>query len=135
MITVYAEGAQAAAGATGAAGGMAGTVIWLVIMIALFYFMLIRPQKKKDKETKAMLDAMKVGDTVTTIGGIVGKIMKIKDDKVCIEIGDRTQKHPMTIKREAVASVVPCKKAKKEKDVELIDEAAETETPAEETAE
>ncbi len=109
----------------GAQGGMAGSIIWLVVMIAIFYFMLIRPQKKKEKETKAMLAAMKPGDTVTTIGGIIGKILKVKDDKVCIEIGDRTQKFPMTLKREAIASVVPCKKAKKEKDIELIEETAE----------
>ena len=120
----------------GAQGGMAGTIIWLVVMIAIFYFMLIRPQKKKEKETKAMLDALKVGDTVTTIGGIIGKVLKVKDDKVCIEIGDRTQKHPMTIRRDAVASVVPCKKAKKEKDIELIEETAEVqETEATETNE
>lgn len=118
----------------GAEGGMTGTIIWLVLMIAIFYFMLIRPQKKKEKETKAMLDALKVGDSVTTIGGIIGKVLKIKDDKVCIEIGDRTQKHPMTLKREAIASVVPCKKAKKEKDVEVIEE-ADVETAAEEVTE
>ncbi len=105
--------------------GMTGTIIWLVVMIAIFYFMLIRPQKKKEKETKAMLDALKPGDSVVTIGGIIGKVLKIKDDKVCIEIGDRQSKHPMTIKREAVASVTPCKKAKKEKEVELLDETTE----------
>ena len=118
----------------GAESGMAGTIIWLVLMIAIFYFMLIKPQKKKEKETKAMLDALKVGDSVTTIGGIIGKVLKIKDDKVCIEIGDRTQKHPMTLKREAIASVVPCKKAKKEKDIELIDE-ADVEATTEEVTE
>lgn len=108
-------------------GGMGGTIIWLVVMIAVFYFMLIRPENKRKKQTKAMLDALKVGDTVTTIGGIIGKVLKVKDDKVCIEIGDRQSKHPMTIKREAVASVVPCKKAKKEQDIELIDEEETTE--------
>ena len=113
--------------ATGA-NGMMGTVVWLVVMVAIFYFMLIRPQKKKEKQTKAMLDAMKPGDSVTTIGGIIGKVLKIKDDKVCIEIGDRTSKHPMPLKREAIASVVPCKKAKKEADVELLDDAEATET-------
>lgn len=113
--------------------GMMGTIVWLVVMVAIFYFMLIRPQKKKEKQTKAMLDAMKPGDSVTTIGGIIGKVLKIKDDKVCIEIGDRTSKHPMTLKREAIASVVPCKKAKKEADVELIDEVSETEEKAVET--
>ena len=118
-------------------GGWMGTILWLVIMIGLFYFMLIRPQKKKEKETKAMLEAVKVGDSVTTIGGIVGKILKIKDDKVCIEIGDRTHKHPMTIKREAIATVVPCTKSpKKSKAVEEIsedtDDAETAETNSEE---
>lgn len=100
---------------------MLGTILWVVMMIVLFYFMLIRPQKKKEKEVKAMLNAMKVGDSVTTIGGIVGKILKIKDDKVCIEIGDRTHKHPMTIKREAISSVVPCTKSPKKVKAENIE--------------
>ena len=113
--------------------GMTGTIVWLVVMVAIFYFMLIRPENKRKKQTKAMLDALKVGDSVTTIGGIIGKVLKVKDDKVCIEIGDRTSKHPMTLKREAIASVVPCKKAKKEADVELIDEVSETEEKAVET--
>lgn len=113
--------------------GMAGTIVWLVVMVAIFYFMLIRPENKRKKQTKAMLDAMKPGDSVTTIGGIIGKVLKIKDDKVCIEIGDRTSKHPMTLKREAIASVVPCKKAKKEAAVELIDETPEAEEKTEET--
>ncbi len=106
---------------------MVSTVLWLVIMVALFYFMLIRPQKKKEKETKAMLEAMKPGDSITTIGGIVGTVLRIKDDKVCIEIGDRTNKHPMTILRSAVATVVPgTKKSKKAKqEPEVIEEAVE----------
>ncbi len=98
----------------------------LIAMIVIFYFLLIRPEKKKQKQIKAMLDALKPGDSVTTIGGIIGKVIKIKDDKVCIEIGDRTSKHPMTMKREAIASVVPCKKAKKNADVELIDDVEES---------
>lgn len=113
--------------------GWMGTILWLVIMVALFYFMLIRPQKKKEKETKAMLEAIKVGDSVTTIGGIVGKILKIKDDKVCIEIGDRTHKHPMTIKREAISSVVPCTKSPKKTKVEEVPE--ETDEVNEENSE
>ncbi|MBO5930261.1 MAG: preprotein translocase subunit YajC [Clostridia bacterium] len=117
---------------------MLGTVVWLVVMIALFYFMLIRPQKKRERETKAMLDALKVGDSVTTVGGIIGTVLRIKDDKVCIEIGDRTHKHPMTIKREAVASVVPCTKKPKKTKVEAIpeevDTAAEVEAAEIETA-
>ena len=81
-----------------------------------------------------MLDAIKVGDSVTTIGGIVGKILKVKDDKVCIEIGDRTHKHPMTIKRDAIASVVPCtKKPKKTKVEEIPEDVEAVEVETEET--
>lgn len=113
-------------------GSWMGTIIWIVVMIALFYLMLIRPQKKKEKETKAMLEAVKVGDSVTTIGGIVGKVLKIKDDKVCIEIGDRTHKHPMTIKRDAIATVVPCTKSpKKQKAADEVSEDTENAAAAE----
>ncbi len=119
----------------GAQGGMGSTIVMLVVMVAIFYFMIIRPENKRKKQTKAMLDAMKVGDSVTTIGGIIGKVLKVKDDKVCIEIGDRTQKHPMTINREAVASVVPCKKAKNEKENIEIEDTAEAATDVAEVAE
>jgi len=118
---------------TAGTGSMAGTIVWLVVMVVLFYFMLIRPQKKKEKQVKAMLDALKPGDSVTTIGGIVGKVLRIKDDKVCIEIGDRTHKHPMTMKREAISSVVPCTKSTKK--AEIFEEIEEPEAVAEETTE
>ena len=60
---------------------------WIVLTFALFYFVLIRPQKKREKEEKAMLNALKVGDNVITIGGITGKIVSIKDDLLVIETG------------------------------------------------
>ena len=61
----------------------------LVVILALFYFMLIRPQKKKDKEQKQMRDSLQVGDQVTTIGGIV---VRKNDDTVVIETGgDRSK--------------------------------------------
>ena len=69
------------------AGGGLMTIIMLVLMIALFYFFLYSPQKKQEKETKAMRDSLAVGDEVTTIGGIIGKIVSIKDETVLIETG------------------------------------------------
>lgn len=63
------------------------TIVMLVLMIALFYFFLYRPQKKQEKETKTMRDSLTVGDEVTTIGGIIGKIVSIKDETVLIETG------------------------------------------------
>ena len=64
----------------------------LVVLIIVFYFMLIRPQKKRDAEVKAMREALKVGDEVLTIGGIKGKISQVKEDYVIIETsGDKTK--------------------------------------------
>lgn len=60
----------------------------LILIFVIFYFIAIKPQRKKEKETKAMIDALKVGDKITTIGGICGKITKIKDDYVIIETGN-----------------------------------------------
>lgn len=80
----------------------------LIIIVVLFYFMLIRPQRKRDKETKAMLNAMKVGDKVVTIGGICGKIVKIKDNYVFIEtgnIGTQTEKSVLKMERDAIKTV------------------------------
>ena len=60
-------------------------IIMLVAMVAIFYFMMIRPENKRKKEAEAMRSAMKVGDKITTIGGIVGTVVDVKDDKFVIE--------------------------------------------------
>ena len=71
---------------TGAAGGsMTSTIIMLVVMVAVFYFMLIRPETKRKKEAENMRSSVKVGDKVTTIGGIVGTVVNVKEDKFVIE--------------------------------------------------
>lgn len=68
------------------------TVGMLVVMVAVFYFMIIRPQKKQEKETAKMLDGLTPGDTISTVGGIIGVVLKVKDDMVLIETGaDRTR--------------------------------------------
>ncbi len=64
----------------------------IVAMLVIFYFFLIRPQRKRDKREKLMRDAMEVGDGVTTIGGVVGRVISMKEDTVLIETGsDRTK--------------------------------------------
>lgn len=73
--------------ATAAAGGMGSTLIMLVLMLAVFYFMLIRPENKRKKEAEEMRSAVKVGDKITTIGGICGTVVSIKDDKLVVETG------------------------------------------------
>lgn len=59
----------------------------MVLMFAVFYFLLIRPQRKKDKKSKEMLSQLKVGDRICTIGGIYGTITTIKDDTIEIAVG------------------------------------------------
>lgn len=70
-------------------GGLLGgsTIIMLVVMIAIFYFMMIRPENKRKKEAEAMRSSLRVGDKITTIGGIVGKVVDVKEDKFVIESG------------------------------------------------
>ena len=63
------------------------SIVMLVAMVALFYFFMYRPQKKQEKETKAMRDSLAIGDEITTIGGIIGKIVANKDETVLIETG------------------------------------------------
>ena len=70
---------------TGTEGMGASTIIMLLAMVAVFYFMLIRPENKRKKEAENMRSSVKVGDKVTTIGGIVGTVVDIKDDKFVIE--------------------------------------------------
>ena len=72
---------------TAAAGGMGSTVFMMVIMIAIFYFMLIRPENKRNKEAEQMRSAVKTGDKITTIGGIIGTVVSVKDDKFVMETG------------------------------------------------
>ena len=68
-----------------AVGGMGSTVIMLVLMIAIFYFMLIRPENKRKKEAEQMRSAVKKGDKITTIGGIVGTVVDVKEQNIVIE--------------------------------------------------
>ena len=68
-----------------APGSMLSTVIMLVVMVAIFYFMLIRPENKRKKEAEQMRSELKTGDKITTIGGIVGTVVNVKDDKFVIE--------------------------------------------------
>ena len=85
---------------TGQFGSMIGTV---VLMIAIFYFFLIRPQNKKQKETEKMLAALKKGDKVVTIGGIHGVISSVKEKTVVVKVDDNTK---VEFNRTAIASVV-----------------------------
>ena len=75
----------------------------MILIFVVFYFMLIRPQRKKDKEAKQMLDNLKVGDRICTIGGIYGTITRIKDDVLTVEVGEA--KTQMVFARWAVKNI------------------------------
>ena len=69
-----------------------GSLILIVVVIALMYFLMIRPQKKQEREVNNMRNNLQVGDEITTIGGIIGKIVSIKEETIMIETGhDRTK--------------------------------------------
>ena len=73
---------------TGMAGGnMTTTIIMLLAMLAIFYFMLIRPENKRKKEAEELRSSLKNGDKITTIGGITGTVVDVKEDKFVIETG------------------------------------------------
>ena len=83
-----------------------GMILPLVLMGLVFYFMLIRPQRKKDKKVKEMLDNLKHGDRITTIGGIYGTIINIKEDTITLAIGQKNQAPTeMTVARWAIRQV------------------------------
>lgn len=67
------------------ASSLFSTVLMLVMMLAIFYFMLIRPENKRKKEAEQMRSSVKTGDKITTIGGILGTVVSVKEDRVVIE--------------------------------------------------
>ncbi len=89
MLSKFATSLTASADTT---GSWLYTIGMLVVLVAVFYFFAIRPQKKQEKQINEMRNSLKVGDEITTIGGIIGKIISIKDETIMIETGhDRTK--------------------------------------------
>ena len=112
--TVVGDNAVQSEPTESAVGGSISSILIMVVMVVAFYFLLIRPQRKKDKAVKNMLDALKVGDRICTIGGIYGTITAIKNDTVTLSMGG--QQNPVVIARWAIRSV---EDAATENDAEL----------------
>lgn len=75
--------------------------------LVVFYFLLIRPQQKRDKAVKSMRESLKTGDEIVTIGGLVGKIMKVTDDTVTVEVGaDKTK---LTVEKWGIGKIIASK--------------------------
>ena len=99
----YLESAATDAAAASGKVNAITTLVMLAAMIAVFYFFMYRPQKKQEKESTDMRNNLKVGDEVTTIGGVIGKIVSIKDETVTIETSNERNK--IRILRSAVRNV------------------------------
>ncbi len=112
-------GAPAGGAAASGPASVAPTLVTFGLVFAIFYFLIIRPQNKRQKETKQMLAALKKGDRVVTIGGIRGTVFSLKDDVVVLKVDDSTK---MQFSRSAISSILD-KKAGESK-TEVADESA-----------
>lgn len=102
ISSAFAQTAPAAAG-----GDMQSTLMSmlpLVLMFVVLYFVMIRPQMKKQKEHRAMLDALAKGDPVVTVGGVLGTITKLGDNSVSLEVASGVE---IQVQRSAVVQVLP----------------------------
>ncbi|MCM2337660.1 MAG: preprotein translocase subunit YajC [Lysobacter sp.] len=96
--------APAYAQAAPAPGGGMGTLLFPIILIAIMYFLMIRPQMKRAKEHKAMLEKLSKGDEVLTNGGIAGRVTDIGENFITVEVADNVQ---IRVQKGAVANVLP----------------------------
>jgi preprotein translocase subunit YajC len=97
---------------------MVSSLVMLALMFGIFYFFLIRPQQVQQKKRKEMLDSLRKGNTVITIGGIYGQIVDVKDDNLVLQIADNVRIRTV---RGAVSSVLGKGEAAKDKDPGLAE--------------
>jgi preprotein translocase subunit YajC len=95
--------AHAAEPAASQQGGLMG-LLPLIIIFVLFWFMLIRPQMKRAKEQKAMLEALQKGDEVLTAGGVAGKVVKVSENYVTLELGENNN---VLVQKQAITVLLP----------------------------
>ncbi len=81
-----------------------GQLIFIVLIFAILYFLMIRPQMKRAKETKAMIEALQKGDEVITAGGVLGRITRINDGYIGLEIAPNTE---INVQKAAVQTLLP----------------------------
>ena len=90
------------AGSASTSGSLVGSLLPFLLIIVIFYLFLIRPQNKKQKETQKMLDALKKGDKVITIGGIHGTVSSVKENTVIVKVDDNCK---LEFNRTAISSI------------------------------
>ena len=102
FISLLASSATSGASGTAQQGNPFSMIIMMVALFAIMYFVMIRPQKKKQKEEQQMRDNIQIGDEITTIGGIMGRVVTVKEDSLIIETG--ADRNKMKIARWAVST-------------------------------
>ena len=114
MLSILLEASGTAAGTeAGGWGSTLGLVVWMVSIIAFFYFLMIRPQKKEQQKKDLMLREVAVGDTILTTSGFYGTIIAMEDDTVIVEFGsNKNCRIPM--QKAAIADVEKPEEAKSE---------------------
>ncbi|MGI6280051.1 MAG: preprotein translocase subunit YajC [Acutalibacteraceae bacterium] len=100
MITLQAE----AAATQGPAGSALFFIVYLVVIFGAMYFLLFRPQRKKQKEEKKMRESLRIGDEIITIGGIYGRVVSLKEDTIVIE--SQVDRSKLTIARWALQTIL-----------------------------
>ncbi|MDD4957563.1 MAG: preprotein translocase subunit YajC [Candidatus Omnitrophica bacterium] len=109
MLTLaFAQDAGASQSASTASGSPMGMIYYMLVVFAIFYFLLIRPQKKQQKEHQNMLEAIKKNDEVITSGGMYGTVVNIQNDIVTLRVDDNTR---IKVQKSAISGI---KKTKKE---------------------
>lgn len=97
ISNAYAQGAESAA------GGLM-SFLPIILMFVVLYFLMIRPQMKRQKEARAMIEALTKGDEVVTAGGLLGKVTKVNDGYITLEIAENTE---IVIQKSAVSTLLP----------------------------
>jgi len=131
LLTTLGTQGVATSGSAGSAGSMTTTFITFGLIILIFYFLIIRPQKKREKETKNMLAAMKKGDKIVSIGGIRGTIVTVKETTVVVKVDDNAR---IEFSKSAIAQIIDKKPEtaapKSEKAEEKVEKVEKVEAPA-----
>lgn len=94
-----------AAAASGGSTDIWAMILWMVVIVGIFYFLLILPQNKKKKKEDKMRNSVQIGDEITTIGGVVGKVVGVKEDSGMLIIETGTDRSKLKIKKWAIGSV------------------------------
>lgn len=103
LSSLFISNAYAADGASAQGGGML-SIFPLFLLIVVFYFLILRPQQKRAKEQQAMIAALQKGDEVATSGGLLGRVQKVGDNNVSLEIAENTV---VQVQKSAVQNVLP----------------------------